>query len=87
MRKVIRKIVKAIMLLLSRIEIEGKENIQSGNVVYVCNHQTIFDAVIPFAFCPKTRILWQKKNCLSLSLWPHCLCMLEFFLVIGQRQT
>lgn len=62
MRKVIRKIVKAIMLLLSRIEIEGKENIQSGNVVYVCNHQTIFDAVIPFAFLPENTYFMAKKE-------------------------
>ena len=62
MRKVIRKIVKVILLLLSRIEIDGKENIKNGNVVYVCNHQTIFDAAISFAFLPQNTFFMAKKE-------------------------
>lgn len=62
MRKVIRQIVKFVLLLLSRIEIIGKENIKDGNVVYVCNHQSIFDIAILFVYLPQNTFFMAKKE-------------------------
>lgn len=86
MRKVIRQIVKFVLLLLSRIEIIGKENIKDGNVVYVCNHQSIFDIAILFISLPQNTFFMAKKNCLSLSRLALCLKRLVFFRLTDQRQ-
>jgi 1-acyl-sn-glycerol-3-phosphate acyltransferase len=47
--KITRFIIRFLLRILTRIEVQGKENIPtSGNFVIACNHLGLVDALIPF---------------------------------------
>ena len=62
LKKIANFVAWLVTRVLSKTEIYGQENILSGNVVYVCNHQSIFDAVINYYFLPQNTCFMAKKE-------------------------
>lgn len=58
----IRGLDKFLVAVFSKTKVYGRENIQNGNVVYVCNHMSIPDAFINYAVLPpKTHFMAKKE--------------------------
>lgn len=65
LKKFVFYLARFVIKVFCRIEIHGRENIIDGNVVYVCNHQSIFDAILNFYILPQTTCFMAKKELFS----------------------
>ncbi len=80
-----RAIDKFLVSCFSSTKIIGKENITSGNVIFVCNHQSVFDAFVNFELLPKNTHFMAKKEFCENKLLAFCFKHLQVFPVDRQK--
>ncbi len=57
----------------------GKENIKNGNVIFVCNHQSMVDAFINFLYLPSNTHFMAKKELFSNKFFAGVLKKINVF--------
>lgn len=59
---IFRELAKAVISISAPTKVYGRENIEDGNVVFVCNHMSIVDAFINFSVLPSKTHFMAKKE-------------------------
>ncbi len=77
--KFARVILKFVFFVFSKTEIVGKENLISGNVLYICNHQSMSDAFINFFVLPENTYFMAKKELFQNALFKAVLSRVKVF--------
>lgn len=76
----VRGLARLAFFLLSRTKVSGRENIlPGGNVVYVCNHQSVVDAFICFYVLPSNTYFMSKKEVFENAFYAFFLKRLQMF--------
>ena len=76
----VRGLARLIFALFSHTKVYGKENIlHCGNVIYVCNHQSVVDAFISFYVLPSETYFMSKKEVFSNKFYAFFLKRLQMF--------
>ncbi len=76
----VRGLARLVFALLSRTKVYGKENLpRGGNVIYVCNHQSVVDAFISFYVLPANTYFMSKKEVFHNKFYAFFLKRLQMF--------
>jgi len=82
---IVRIIAFALMRLCAPTRVYGKENIKSGNVIFVCNHQSMVDAFVIFTYLPSKTFYMAKKQLFKNKLFAYLLKKTKVFAVDRDR--
>ena len=76
----VRGLAALVFALFSRTRVYGRENILAcGNVIYVCNHQSVVDAFISFYVLPSATYFMSKKEVFQNKFYAFFLKRLQMF--------
>ncbi len=74
------KFVAFIVLnIFAPTKVYGRENIKSGNVIFVCNHQSMVDAFINFLYLPSNTHFMAKKELFANKFFAYVLKRTKVF--------